>query len=112
MRSSVATKPRDHWLKRLQEEDVPCSPIVARHEVFDQPQVIANGMMTEVEHPALGTAQMTAVPLTLSGTPGAVRRPSPLQGQHTVEVLRELGYAEARIDALLKARVVAQASQP
>ncbi len=104
-----ATRSRDQWLRRLEEEDVPCSPIVARHEVFDQPQVIANGMSATVDHPAVGRAEMTAVPLSLSATPGGIRRPSPMQGQHTVEVLRELGYSAAEIDALLKARVATQA---
>ncbi len=100
------TKPREEWLRLLQAADVPCAPVVSRDEVFSQPQVIENEMITEVRHPTAGRTLMMGVPVRLSANPGSIRRPSPLQGQHTADVLRELGYDDAAIAQLKKARVV------
>ena len=57
-------------------------------------------MMTEITHPTAGRTVMMGVPVKLSRNPGSLRRPSPLQGQHTDEVLRELGYPPAEVARL------------
>ncbi len=100
-------KQRDEWLRLLQDADVPCAPVVDRSEVYGSPQVIANEMMTEITHPTAGRTVMMGVPVKLSRNPGSLRRPSPLQGQHTDEVLRELGYDSAAIATLRNAHAVA-----
>ena len=102
-----STRSRDEWLRHLEDHDVPCAPILARDDVYDSPQVTANGVMTELAHPTAGPTKMMNIPLRLSANPANVRRHSPLQGEHTDEVLGELGYSEADIARLREAAVVA-----
>ena len=102
-----ASKPREEWLRLLEAGDVPCAPVISREEVYTRPQVVENEMMVEVAHPTAGRTVMMGIPLKLSANPGSIRRPSPLQGQHTVEVLQEMGYSDEAIGALRQARVIA-----
>ncbi len=101
-----AAKPRGEWLQLLEHGDVPCAPIASRDEVFSQPQSIENGMISEVVHPTAGRTKMISPPVRLSANPPRVPGPSPLQGQHTAEVLREIGYDEGAIQALRVAEVI------
>ena len=87
-----STRPAQHWLDLLYEADVPCGPVLSREEVFDEPQVLENEMLTAVQHPKAGRTTMVGVPVRLSETPGAIQRPAPLLGEHTDEILTELGY--------------------
>lgn len=64
-------------------------------------------MVQEVEHPAAGRMKTLGVPVKLSETGGAVRRPAPMLGEHTGEVLSEAGYSEPEVAALRSARVIA-----
>jgi formyl-CoA transferase len=105
--SVTATRPRAHWLALLEGEGVPCGPILDYEEVFADPHVGARGMVQEVDHPAGGRIRVVGPAVKLSGTPVRVGRPSPLYGQHTAEVLGELGYAPAEIQDLAAAGVVA-----
>jgi crotonobetainyl-CoA:carnitine CoA-transferase CaiB-like acyl-CoA transferase len=93
-------KPSREWLALLDAVDVPCAPILARRDVFFEPQMIENDMIVPLEHPKVGPTRVLGVPVRLSATPGAIRAPAPLLGQHTTEVLGALGYAPAEIDAL------------
>ena len=101
-----ATRPVKEWLALLDEADVPCAPILDRDQVFSEPQIIENEMITRVEHPTAGPVQMFAPPIHLSETPGAIRRPAPLLGEHTVAVLHELGYSDAEVAELRAAEVI------
>jgi crotonobetainyl-CoA:carnitine CoA-transferase CaiB-like acyl-CoA transferase len=75
--------------------------------VYADPQARAREMSVETEHPAAGRIRNIGVPVKLSETPGAIRRSAPTLGQHTDEILRELGLGAEEISALRRARVVA-----
>ena len=89
-----------HWIEALNRAGVPCGRVMNLSEVFADPQVRAQQMLLEVEHPGHGAVKMTGFPVKLSETPCAIRRPAPELGQHTEEVLRALGWDDARLAAL------------
>jgi len=97
------------WVARFEAEQVAAGPIYEFDEVFADPQVKHLGLVTEVEQPGYGRARMLAFPVRASATPGAIRRPAPLLGEHTAEVLGELGLPKREIDRLAAAGVVALA---
>ena len=91
------------WLERLEAAGVPAGPILDYGQVFADPHVRHREMAVEVEHPRAGRSRVLGIPVKLSSTPGSIRRPAPTLGQHTDEVLKELGYDAAAV-ANLKAR--------
>jgi formyl-CoA transferase len=98
--SITIAHPRAYWLERLESAGVPCGPINTYAEVFSDAQVQARELAVRVEHPTLGALQTLGTPLKMSETPLDVRRRAPLLGEHTDEILREIGYSAAEIDAL------------
>lgn len=82
-----ATEPRQHWLHFLGEADVPVGPVLTREEYLQDPQVLHNGMRVELDDPEVGRTVQMGVPIRLRGTPGGIRGPAPLLGQHSQEVL-------------------------
>jgi crotonobetainyl-CoA:carnitine CoA-transferase CaiB-like acyl-CoA transferase len=88
-----ATKTRDEWMKIFKNENVICTPVQSAREVFDDPQALANNYIIEVEHPVWGKIKMIGFPWTFHETPASVRREAPELGQHTEEILLELGYS-------------------
>jgi crotonobetainyl-CoA:carnitine CoA-transferase CaiB-like acyl-CoA transferase len=91
---------RVHWLERLDQEGVPSGPINNYAEALADPHTLARGMVVELRHPGAGQIKALGIPVKLSETPGAVDRPAPLLGQHTTEILVELGYTDAERRAL------------
>ncbi len=98
---------RDSLIRRLEEVGVPCGPILNMAETFDHPQIKARGMAVEVDHPAAGKTRVLGFPPKLSGTPGAVRRPAPTLGQHTDDVMKELGKSLEEIGRLREEGAIA-----
>lgn len=97
----LATRPRDAWIGELKAAGVPCGAVRDLHEVFTDPQTVARDMLVELEHRVAGAVRLTGMPIKFSATPGAVRTPPPLLGEHTDRVLAgDLGFDRAAIDML------------
>ena len=105
-----ATRSVGEWLDRLIREDVPCGPVNdyrALVEGEDLPaQLQANGYLTSVEHPNLGTLRTTGIPIHMSDTPPDPVRPAPELGQQTEQMLLELGYSWEEIERLRRDEVI------
>jgi len=87
----LSTAPAEVWIARLNAAGVPCGPVNSLAEAMADPQVEALGMLLEADHPGHGPVRMTGFPMRLEATPCALRRPAPELGEHTAEVLAELG---------------------
>ena len=94
------------WLAALEAARVPCGAINDLAEAFADPQVRERGMTVEVAHPLAGTVPLVASPLKLDATPVQYRRAPPLLGEHTDEVLGELGVTAERRAALREQGVI------
>ena len=94
------TRSYEEWQTLLTAKGIPVGSINNIAEVVNHPQVKARGAMVEMDHPKVGRVRMVGVPVRLSVTPGSVRTPSPTLGQHTAEVLHDLGWDEAEVAAL------------
>jgi len=96
----------DEWLEELDKLKIPCGPINTLDRVFSDPQVQARGMVVEVPHPKAGKVKFVASPMKFSLTPCIVERHPPLLGEHTEEVLKELGYSDDEIRSLREKGVI------
>jgi crotonobetainyl-CoA:carnitine CoA-transferase CaiB-like acyl-CoA transferase len=85
------------WLARLDAAEVPCAPVLTRRELLADPQVAANGLIVEFDQPGLGRVRQARPAARFGRTPAAIRRPAPAIGEHTRELLAELGDDEATI---------------
>ncbi len=102
-----AEKTVGETLDALRSAGVPCGPINNLEQVLNEPQILAREMVVDVDVPVAGPTKVTGVPIKLSETPGAVRTPPPMLGQHTDEVLESvLGMDEAQRKALRENSVV------
>ena len=102
----LASAPATEWVTRLEAAGIAAGPIYEFHEVFEDPQVRHLGLVAEVEQPGAGKVKMLAFPGRASATPPRIGRPAPLLGEHTAEVLGELGMSGEEIDRLASAGVI------
>jgi len=77
-------------MARFEAAEIPAGPVQTYDQVFADPQVQARSMAAEIEHPSAGKTRTLGIPVKLSDTPGALRRPAPKLGEHTEEVLSDL----------------------
>jgi crotonobetainyl-CoA:carnitine CoA-transferase CaiB-like acyl-CoA transferase len=96
----LLTRPAAEWLERLTAEGVPCAPVLSRSRMIQHPQVIANGIVVETEHHQAGRLRQARPAARFTATPTGIRRGGPALGEHTAEILAELGYSDAEIAAL------------
>lgn len=92
--------PAEIWLERLTEAGVPCAPVLTRSDMIRDAQVQATGIVVETEHKAAGLLRQARPAARFSETPAAIRRGAPGLGEHTAEVLAELGYNDNDIASL------------
>jgi crotonobetainyl-CoA:carnitine CoA-transferase CaiB-like acyl-CoA transferase len=103
---ALAARGCAEWTDLLNEAGVPAGPVNTVPAALAQPQVAAREMVVELEHPVAGMLKMLGTPLKLSAQPASIRRPPPVLGQHTDEILGEAGYPAERIAALREAGVI------
>jgi crotonobetainyl-CoA:carnitine CoA-transferase CaiB-like acyl-CoA transferase len=107
------TKPYEEWEDLLLKHGIPVGAINTIDQVVEHPQVKARDMIVESEHPVAGKVKSVGVPVKLSETPGSVREPAPLLGQHTDEVLQQyLRMSAADIASLRQAGVIGKQKAP
>ena len=90
------------WIREFEDAGVPVGPVNKISDMLADEQVKARDMVVEVDHAKAGRVKALGTPIKFSGTPGEVQRAAPLLGEHTRGILRELGYDDVRIDALVR----------
>lgn len=106
LRKTFLSKTRDEWCALLKDKDIPIAPIYTIDEVLSDPQVLHRQMIVEVPHPSWGKVRQIGIPIKLSKTPGEIRDPSPLRGEHTESILTRLGYSKGAINSLRRAGAI------
>lgn len=98
---ALLTDTTANWMQRLPAHDVPCAPVLTRGEMYQHPQVQANGVVIETDHPQAGRLRQARSPARFSTTPLDPPKPGRLLGADTQDVLAELGYDAPQIDQLI-----------
>ncbi len=107
MANAIRALPTKELIDRMVAEDVPVGPVLSLEELFDDPQIAHNQAILDFEHPTAGPYRQARPAARFDKTPqDPRRRPPPLHGEHTDEVLRELGYAETDLDRMRTAGLI------
>ncbi len=101
-----ASAPSSDWISRLERERVPCSPVQQVSDLLDDLQMKRNGLTVDYHSPDLGPVTLRGTPVMFSKTPGVSEKAAPSLGQHTDEVLGEVGYSEQEILGLRSCKAV------
>jgi crotonobetainyl-CoA:carnitine CoA-transferase CaiB-like acyl-CoA transferase len=103
----LSTDDAQFWLAKLTETGIPCGRINSVAQALSDPHTIARDMVRTVQHPTAGAVKMLGIPFRFSATPASIRRPPPLLGQHTEQILRDvLQLSDARIAELRSSKVI------
>jgi crotonobetainyl-CoA:carnitine CoA-transferase CaiB-like acyl-CoA transferase len=94
------------WLERLDAADVPCAPILRRGEVIHNEQVVARGLIVELDQPTVGKVRQPKPAARFETNQAKIGGPAPRVGEHSREILRDIGYDDAAIDAMVERRAV------
>lgn len=106
MAEQIKKRSSAEWLARLDAEDVPCGPILRRSEIVSNEQVIAREIFVEFDQPAVGRVRQPRPPARFEVSQSGISAPAPRLGEHSREVLRDLGYSEAAISVMIGRRSV------
>jgi len=101
----LASQDRDYWIEQFNAGGVACGHINDVREVFEEPQVQHLKMVKEVQSPRLGRQRLVGQPVQLERTPSTIARAAPRRGEHTQEILAELGLDQAEIQRIKAAGV-------
>ncbi|MGN1385307.1 MAG: CaiB/BaiF CoA transferase family protein [Bacillus sp. (in: firmicutes)] len=99
---------QQYWMNLLQTKDTCVGPIYDIDQLYADPQIIEREMLTTMHHPTAGTVQQIGFPIKFSHTPGEIYMHSPLLGEHTEELLMEIGYSKESVLLLEKSGVIGQ----
>ena len=100
------TKTTEEWYRLLDQAGIPAAPVKKVSEILNDPHVLYRKMVIEIEHPVYGRIKSLGTPFKMSKTPGEIRIPPPLLGEHTNEILKELGFSDSEISELRESGVV------
>jgi crotonobetainyl-CoA:carnitine CoA-transferase CaiB-like acyl-CoA transferase len=112
MDAVLTTRTKAEWIAAFDAAGVPVGPVNTIGEALAHPQTLARGMVVNLVHREAGATKAIGCPIHFSATPTSNTRPAPLLGEHTREVLRQHGYGDAEVDALMANGVVAAAPGP
>jgi crotonobetainyl-CoA:carnitine CoA-transferase CaiB-like acyl-CoA transferase len=101
----------DEWLTFTESVSIPASPVIDLGDMHDDPQIMSSNLMPIGEHPTEGAYRMVNDPVRFEASPTAIRRHAPHLGQHTREILAEIGWSSDRVDALLAEGGAAEGEQ-
>ncbi|MGL5167341.1 MAG: CaiB/BaiF CoA transferase family protein [Afipia sp.] len=110
MQEYIAQRTTAEWLERLDAADVPCAPILRRGEIIANEQVVARGLIEEFEQPTVGRVRQPKPAAVFEVNKAVIGGPAPRVGEHSRAVLRDLGYSDSAIDAMIADKAVRAAS--
>lgn len=102
IQEALLERPAEEWLKTLDDAGVPSAPVLTRRQMIDHPQVQASEIVIEHDHPHAGKLRQARPAARFEGTPLSIRHGAPVLGEHTYELLGELGYSKIEIDTMVE----------
>jgi crotonobetainyl-CoA:carnitine CoA-transferase CaiB-like acyl-CoA transferase len=110
MQEYISRHTTAEWLERLDAADVPCAPILRRHEIVSNEQVVARGIIAELEQPGVGKIRQPKPAARFDADEATIQGPAPRIGEHSRAVLRELGYDDSAVEKMIAEKSVRAAS--
>jgi crotonobetainyl-CoA:carnitine CoA-transferase CaiB-like acyl-CoA transferase len=107
----LTTQTTAYWVEKLDIAQVPAGPVYGFEQVMADPHIKARKMVVDIDHPKIGPMKTLGLPLKSTGDLTAIRKPAPMLGQHSEEVLREIGYSDAEIRRLFDEHVIFDSSR-